>query len=99
MSKPIEIKPLPLTDVEKQVAEFGAVRREIDEQIYGAIMGGRRQGKSVAAAARAAAVLKTGGRVAVFTKGRLEEVVGVPGFDDGRQITDQSTPSCDDNSR
>lgn len=56
--------------------------------------GGRRYGKSLYAAAFAAAHLKAGGRVVLGTRNidggiTVEPIVGVPGFDDGRQITDQ----------
>lgn len=52
------------------------------------MMGGRRGGKSVLQAQAAAAALKAGKRVGLARAGGsgIEEVVCVPGFDDGKQI-------------
>lgn len=49
-------------------------------------MCGMSGGKSHLQAMLAAAALKRGGRVALATRDGIFEVVGVPGFDDGRQL-------------
>lgn len=50
---------------------------------------GRRSGKSLIMAEITARAIKDGKRVVLATGGKLEEIVGVPGFDDGRQIEDK----------
>jgi hypothetical protein len=51
----------------------------------------QKHGKSHYQAIRAAAHIKAGGTVMLATKDGLFPIVGVPGFDDGRQIEDQTT--------
>jgi hypothetical protein len=50
-----------------------------------------RAGKSYYQAARAAHALKNGQNVVLASKRGLERIVCVPGFDDGRQITQNDT--------
>lgn len=63
-------------------------------RIYSITAGSRRSGKSLYYAALTAAYLKAGEPVSLVTHDpdggiTVEPIVGVPGFDDGRQITDQ----------
>lgn len=63
-------------------------------RVHARIDGRRTGGKSLMMAAVTAAHLKAGGRAVLATsdqdgKMTCEPVVCVPGFDDGRQITDQ----------
>lgn len=68
--------------------------------------GGRQLGKSHAMALVAAAMIKTGKRVALVYidedtgETRCDRVVTVPGYDDGRQIEDHKCDrrTCDGNS-
>lgn len=59
------------------------------------MMGGRRAGKSFAQAQMTAAILKAGGRVGLAKRDGtgIEEVVCVPGFDDGRQLPSPDSAS------
>lgn len=53
----------------------------------------RRMGKSHAMALATAAALKAGKRVGLASLDGVEEIVGVPGYDDGRQLPAQQDRS------
>ena len=64
---------------------------DLDSEIRAVLPGGRRCGKSLAAAKLVARMIREGHTVTVCHVGEdgrtiAEKVVGVPGFNDGRQI-------------
>lgn len=94
MSDKIEMLPVP--------AGAGAMlkfREEYERQIAGIFyLGGRRSGKCAEAAAMVAEKIKAGHAVyavSVDTAGNAlaECIVGVPGYDDGRQLAGKSRNS------